>query len=234
MGSNNFNKSIIGYFSNENPDLPNYFVHKKDVEIEFKFDDFSIYFVFTYSKIGLVIRARTSCLYKINSISNFYNNSQYKLNYPYQYRNKSYKIVRILFNEDMYKGQDEFYFNINANFEERIKEYCELEKKYIIKILNVLESELKNNLKNLFNSKDKKGIFEFSDSDMLILYHLYKPNELPKYLVELQKKYIPMVSSIIDNMNILISEICHLNNLDYELYKIKSSFFKKLLSKFKS
>lgn len=234
MSNTIFNKSIIRYFSNDNPDLPNYYVHKKDVEIEFKFDDFSIYFVFTYSKIGLVIKANSSCLYKINIIDNFYSKSNYKRNYEYQYGYYTYELTQILFQKQMYNGIDRHYFNINDNFEERIKEYCELEKKYIIKILNVLESELKNNLKNLFNSKDKKGIFEFSDSDMLILYHLYKPNELPKYLVELQKKYIPMVSSIIDNMNILISEICHLNNLDYELYKIKSSIFLKLLSKFKS
>lgn len=234
MGRKNFDKSIISYFSNENSDLPNYVVHKRDVQIEFKYQEFSVYFTFLFSKSGIIIKAYSDCRYKIKNVQEFYSTSKYSKNYEYQYGNYTYKLSKLLFNEVMYNGNDRYYFNINANFEERIKEYCELEKKYIVKILNILESELKNNLKNLFNSKDKKGIFEFSDSDMLILYHLHKPNELPKYLVELQQKYIPMVSSVIDNMNILISEICHLNNLDYELYKIKSSFFKKILSKFKS
>lgn len=227
-------KIISSVFQNEiaNEDLE---FSKKDFKLRFKNESYCIdYYIFIGDYFGKKIEIFSEFQVRLSILLNFYKS----YNIPVQEWDQvaiGENTMEIFnsFNNTKQKGPVRFLVIKDNKFEENVTTLAYEVIKKILFVHSKIKFELNSNLKTDFDSKNNK-ILKFNLFDSIVLLHYFKPDKLNAVLLENKSNFFDggFNKAVYERYVLLLKNICELNNLDYDQYEPKLSFFQKIKYKF--
>lgn len=227
-------KTIIKDFIKKNCSDNELLFNRDNFSLIYNKNNYLIEFYFFVDNYGGKICIMSQCVYRLKIIQKFYSDHNLKYNARNNFGENTITLYNIYNDLNSTKKNIEYKISKDEDFDRNV--YLAIEELFemIMLIINKLKTELESNLETQFD-KRKLGVFEFNSTDLVILYHFFKPKELLNYLEYLKNEYSNQeyAESSFNEYKILLKKICELNNFDYQKLEPKLSFINKLKSIFK-